>query len=113
MFKLLAASLAISLGLSAGALADDNSIAAKFAGKSLSGNNLVLNIKSDGTFNGKVGKNLEQDLVGTWKISNGRWCRTITEPDRFKGSECQKLTFNGDGTVTIGGKNGPAKYTLK
>ena len=105
--------VAILLGLSAAAHADDQTIAAEFAGKNLSGNGVDMNIKSDGTFNGKVGKNLDQDFAGTWKISDGRWCRTITKPERFKGSDCQNLTLNGDGTVTIDGRRGPAKYALK
>ena len=100
-------------GLSTGVLADDASIAAKFSGKELSGNGIEMKINPDGSFTGKVGKKLDQDIAGTWKISDGRWCRTISKPERFKGSACQDLTLNGDGTVTIDGRRGPAKYTLK
>lgn len=113
MIKKAIAVLAISIGLTGSAVADDNSIAAEFAGKNLSGNGVDMNINADGSFTGKVGQKLDQDFAGTWKISDGRWCRTITKPDRFKGSECQDLTMNGDGTVTIVGRRGPAKYTLK
>ncbi|MEM9635526.1 MAG: hypothetical protein AAGA50_29660 [Pseudomonadota bacterium] len=105
--------LAVTTGLSTGALADDSSIAAEFAGKNLSGHGVDMNINPDGTFTGTVGKNPKEDFAGTWKISNGQWCRTITKPERFKGSQCQDLTVNGDGTVTIDGRRGPAKYTLK
>lgn len=113
MVKFISLVLGFMISLSAGAFANDAEIAAKFSGKNLTGNGVDMNINSDGTFTGKVGKNLDQDFAGTWEIKNGQWCRTISTPDRFKGSACQDLTFNGDGTVTIDGRRGPAKYALK
>lgn len=113
MIKYASLTVGFILSMSLAAFADDAEIAAKFSGKNLSGNGVDMNINPDGTFTGKVGKNLDQDFAGTWKIKNGQWCRTISKPERFKGSSCQDLTMNGDGTVTIDGRRGPAKYALK
>lgn len=40
-------------------------------------------------------------LAGTWRISQGRWCRTLTQPARFAGAEvCQDAAL-ADGQLVI------------
>jgi len=92
---------------------EDKMIADQFSGKNLRGDGVSMNINADGTFTGMVGNRLQDDFAGTWKISGGRWCRTISEPSRLAGSQCQDLTINNNGTVTIDGRSGPATYTLR
>lgn len=53
-------------------------------------------------------------LSGTWRISQGRWCRTLTQPVRFAGAEvCQDAAL-ADGQLVIIGSNGtPTTYTIE
>ncbi len=44
--------------------------------------------------NGTIGGN--EDIVGTWEERDGKYCRTLTEPERFAGTECQMVTLNGN-----------------
>jgi hypothetical protein len=51
-------------------------------------------------------------FAGAWTVRNERFCRTITQPARLVGTECQDVTFNDDGSMTIDGVNGPVTWTL-
>jgi hypothetical protein len=53
-------------------------------------------------------------LSGTWRISGGKWCRTLTQPARFAGPEvCQDAAL-ADGQLVITGSNGnPTTYTIE
>lgn len=53
-------------------------------------------------------------LSGTWRIKNGRWCRTLTKPARFAGPEvCQDAALS-SGTLTIVGSSGkPTTYRIR
>lgn len=53
-------------------------------------------------------------LSGTWRISGGKWCRTLTQPARFAGPEvCQDAAL-ADGQLVIIGSNGsPTAYTIE
>ena len=62
-----------------------------------------------------VGKLASGDtLSGTWRISGGKWCRTLTQPARFAGPEvCQDAAL-ADGQLVIIGSNGsPTTYTIE
>ncbi|RVT83941.1 hypothetical protein DXV76_09510 [Rhodobacteraceae bacterium CCMM004] len=54
----------------------------------VSGESRVV-VKSDGTVVGT-------GIRGTWEERDGRYCRTLTEPARFAGTECQVVTLNGN-----------------
>ena len=82
------------------------------AGKTLVAPGQEITAHADGRLIGKVGKNLDIDLVGTWEIKNGKWCRTITKPKGAAGSACQNLAL-GDGVVTIEGNRGPVEFAIK
>lgn len=53
-------------------------------------------------------------LSGTWRISGGKWCRTLTLPARFAGPEvCQDAAL-ADGQLVIVGSNGsPTTYVIE
>lgn len=82
------------------------------AGKTLVAPGQEITAQPDGRLTGKVGKNLDVDLEGTWEIKDGKWCRTLSKPKGAAGSACQDLSI-GDGTVTIVGTRGPVEYVLK
>jgi hypothetical protein len=80
----------------------------------LSGRTLVndvgtITLGADGRMTGAV---RGAPFAGAWVERNGQFCRTITQPARLVGTECQDVTFNGDGTITIDGVNGPVTWTL-
>lgn len=53
-------------------------------------------------------------LSGTWRINNGKWCRTLTLPTRFSGPEVCQDTALADGQLVIIGSNGsPTTYTIE
>lgn len=64
---------ALCVALTTGAMADDTSIAAAFAGKQLTGSGVDMTINPNGTFTGKVGKNLSQNFQepGKSKTASG------------------------------------------
>ena len=82
------------------------------AGKLLVAPGQEITAHADGKLTGKVGKNLDIDLLGTWEIKNGKWCRTLTRPKGAAGTACQDLKM-GDGEVTITGSRGPVTFVLK
>jgi hypothetical protein len=53
-------------------------------------------------------------LSGKWRMSGGKWCRTLTQPARFSGPEvCQDAALT-DGQLVIIGSNGkPTVYTIE
>lgn len=72
--------------------ASDAAITQKFAGATFTNldNGTVVNANADGTLTGGGG------LSGTWAIKNGQWCRTLTAPAAYAGSECQKMVIAGN-----------------
>lgn len=53
-------------------------------------------------------------LSGTWRVNGGKWCRTLTQPERFHGPEvCQAAALQ-DGQLVIVGSNGqPTVYVIE
>jgi len=53
-------------------------------------------------------------LSGVWRIKGGKWCRTLTQPERFAGPEvCQGAALT-DGQLVIIGSNGrPTTYVIE
>ncbi|MBU2994356.1 hypothetical protein Q4555_06725 [Octadecabacter sp. 1_MG-2023] len=53
-------------------------------------------------------------LSGTWRIGNGKWCRTLTQPARFAGAEvCQDAALAGDQLVIVGSNGTPTTYSIE
>lgn len=67
--------------------------------------NVTIFAASDGTL---TGTSAAGDLLGTWEIRNGQWCRTLSAPQRAAGSACQDMSLT-DGGVKIDGRN----YTVQ
>lgn len=70
---------------------------------------------SAGTNGALVGTLANGDtLSGTWRISGGKWCRTLTLPERFSGPEvCQDAALTGDQLVIIGSNGSPTTYDIE
>lgn len=93
----LGAGIGVALAVLAAApvLADT---AAALAGRTLTAKGAKIVLGADGVMSGSVGKNA---LQGTWEVSGGKFCRTITAPARLAGTACQKVDLQGDSlTVT-------------
>ena len=53
-------------------------------------------------------------LSGTWRISSGKWCRTLTLPARFAGPEvCQDAALTDGQLVVIGSNGAPTAYDIE
>lgn len=53
-------------------------------------------------------------LSGTWRILNGKWCRTLTEPARFAGPEvCQNAALTDGQLVIVGSSGNPTTYVIE
>lgn len=53
-------------------------------------------------------------LSGTWRIKGGKWCRTLTQPERFAGPEvCQDVALTDGQLVLIGSSGKPTTYTIE
>lgn len=82
---------------------------ATLSGRTLSNDNGEINLGTNGRMSGTV---RGAPFAGAWTVRNEQFCRTITQPARVAGTECQDVTFNDDGTVTIDGVNGPVTWAL-
>jgi hypothetical protein len=85
------------------------SLTAALSGRTLTSGSTEIVLGADGSLSGMAGT---AALSGTWTETNGQFCRTLTAPSRLVGTQCQDVTFNGDGTLTIDGVNGPVTYTI-
>lgn len=51
---------------------------------------------------------------GKWRISGGKWCRTLTQPARLSGPEvCQDAALTDGKLVIIGSSGKPTTYTIE
>ncbi len=110
--------MAASAGLLLSACAETSSspdastdpITQAISGKTLVNSAFEFTAGSNGSFIGKTPGGTE--FKGAWTVRDGQFCRTLTEPASFVGTECQDAEL-GDGTITISGRNGPAIYTIQ
>lgn len=99
--------LGIAIVAALPAMAD---LAGDLAGKTLVAKNTQITLGADGSLSGKVGKDA---LQGSWTISKGQFCRTITAPARLAGKACLAASLSG-GTFTVTRPDGTALvYTVK
>lgn len=89
--------------------ASSDGLQATLSGRTLSNDNGRITLGTDGRLSGSV---RGAALDGAWTVRNEQFCRTITQPARVAGTECQDVTFNDDGTITIDGVNGAVTWTL-
>ena len=82
------------------------------SGRTLISGDTRLTAGTNGTLVGTLANG--DTLSGTWKNSGGKWCRTLTVPERFSGPEvCQDAALQ-DGQLVIVGSNGsPTTYTIE
>ena len=84
------------------------------SGKTLVSDSAVLTLNSDRTLTGAVGADLESELIGTWYVSNGRFCRTITAPARLAGQACQNMRLRDNGAIVeVDGVNRTIAYDVR
>ena len=97
--------------------ADPNSIdplELAISGKTLVADTAELTLNSDRTLQGKIGNELEVDLIGTWYVDDGRFCRTISEPANLAGKACQNMRLYENGTVLeVDGVNRTVRYQVR
>ncbi|MGH1356991.1 MAG: hypothetical protein ACRBBS_18225 [Thalassovita sp.] len=104
---MITSALALSLPFGAAEAASKKELVAALSGKTITHtqNKSQIKINADGTMVGK-------GVKGTWKIKGRKWCRTLTEPKQFAGSECQKVDLDGN-TITFYSKSGRTNtYTI-
>lgn len=63
--------------------------------------NVTMIASADGALTGTTSAG---DLLGTWEIRNGEFCRTLSSPERAAGSACQEMELTDDG-IKIAGFN--------
>lgn len=78
------------------------------SGKTLTNGGTKFKVKRNGRLTGSSGA---LKFKGTWTIRDGQWCRTLTEPANFAGTECQPTEL-GENTITITGSRGPTVYDI-
>lgn len=79
------------------------------SGKTIVSENFQASLGSNGSFNGKATNGMI--FKGAWTVRDGQFCRTLTEPKPFVGTECQNAEL-GDGTVTLVTQRGPVVYQI-
>ena len=52
-------------------------------------------------------------IVGVWTVRDGRFCRTITAPDRLAGTNCQDVEFNGNEVTFIRDDNTTSTFVMQ
>ena len=82
------------------------------SGRTLVSGDTRLTAGQNGTLVGVLANG--DTLSGSWRIAGGKWCRTLTLPERFSGPEvCQDAALQ-DGQLVIVGSNGsPTTYTIE
>ncbi|UTH43899.1 hypothetical protein [Loktanella salsilacus] len=64
------------------------------SGKTLTHPDVTLLVSANGQLSGTESDGT--NLVGTWTILDGQWCRTLTAPASFAGTACQDVSIAGD-----------------
>ena len=83
----------------------DAQITQRLAGSRITVNNMILDIKPDGSLGGTLAGG--DPIVGTWSIQNGQWCRSFVQPN--VALACQDLVIDAD-TMTVTTPNGPQTW---
>lgn len=81
-------------------------LTAALSGKTLVNAKGNIEVGSDGSLRGR-------NVEGTWEVRDGKWCRTLTKPERFAGTACQKVQLDGDTVTFVRGDGTTATYTIQ
>lgn len=82
------------------------------SGKTLVAGDTRLTAGTNGTLVGTLAGG--DTASGTWRISNNKWCRTLSLPVRLKGPEvCQAAALSDGKLVIIGSSGKPTTYTIE
>lgn len=79
------------------------------SGKTIVSETAEFKLRKNGRLTGKAGA---VKFKGAWTVRDGKFCRTMTEPPEWVGTECQPTKL-GDGTVAITGRNGTTVWKIK
>lgn len=83
---------------------------AALSGKTLTNADTTFVVNADGTLTGEEATG--EVVAGTWKIEDGKWCRTLTQPAAFAGTSCRDVIIEGD-QVTLARPDGSGStYTM-
>ena len=80
------------------------------AGKTLSHPNVTIFVGANGQLSGTESDGT--NLVGTWSIVNGKWCRILTSPKSFSGSACQDVSITGNQATFTRADGSSVTYTI-
>ncbi|MCK0138840.1 glycoside hydrolase family 43 C-terminal domain-containing protein [Aliiroseovarius sp. F47248L] len=69
---------------------ETGSLSTLLSGRTLTNKDADVTLHADGRLSGSGG------VDGTWEVRDGKYCRTISKPDKWKGTECQVVTTAGD-----------------
>ncbi|WP_371168720.1 hypothetical protein [Aliiroseovarius sp. 2305UL8-7] len=83
-----------------------SALTAALSGKTLAYEDERYTSHADGRLTGT------NNTTGTWEIRDGKWCRTIVTPEKWKGSQCQTVVVKGDKATFIRNDGSKITYTI-
>lgn len=86
--------------------AQGNTLFAQLADQTLAKDELRFTLHKDGRLIGNDG------TMGTWEVRDGKYCRTITVPEKWKGTECQEVKIDGTQYTFISPTGRTNTYTM-
>lgn len=91
MTRKLTIAMALLMAAAGPVLAQD--LKAALSGKTLMSGKNELRLATNGALSGVLGG--KDKLTGAWAVRDGKFCRTIAEPKRLAGTECQTAAIKG------------------
>jgi hypothetical protein len=85
-------------------------LASALSGKTLTHPDVTMLVSANGQLSGTESDGT--NLVGTWAIKDGQWCRTLTAPASFAGTACQDVTVAGDQATFTRAGGSSITYTI-
>lgn len=80
------------------------------SGKTLTHPDVTILVSANGQLSGTESDGT--NLVGTWTIIDGQWCRTLTAPVSFAGTACQDVSIAGDQATFTRAGGSSITYTI-
>jgi len=77
---------------------------AAVSGKTVTAGDTTIYVNPNGTLSGTGPAG---SIAGTWEIRNGQWCRAITAPQAWVGTQCQDAQLTGN-NLTLSNAAGTA-----
>ena len=76
------------------------------SGKSLTNDSGTITLRRNGKIKAKR-------FEGAWTVRDGKFCRTITKPEKIAGTECQEVKFEGKNVTFISPSGRVNTYVMK